>query len=343
LSRPARLPRFGLSPRFAALPADLSAIATEPLLDWAGAELSRLGRPVTGEPLSLRQRQWSIVAQLPTGAGPVWVKANAAGFAAEAALLELLAEQAPGAALVPLGIDPDRGRMITADGGPTLLARMPDGELGAAAGWQDLMLRHGALQRRLTGLAEPAVALGVPDLRTGLADLLEPAVAAASHPAHGEHRLDGDEARTLLALRSWLTGLAEQLAASPVPATVEHNDPHLNNVFAATDEFLDFGDAVVAHPFLSLAGAAAQAARGTDPAALQAVYLAGFADLAPPARLRRDAEVAVPLHELVRAATWLRIPDPGRAGWAPYLPGRLRRLARLATSVRGTSVRGTTR
>jgi Ser/Thr protein kinase RdoA (MazF antagonist) len=55
----------------------------------------------------------------------------------------------------------------------------------------------------------------------------------------------------MLALGQRLTKLADELAASSMPSSVEHNDPHPGNVFATSGRLFDFGDAVVGHGRLS--------------------------------------------------------------------------------------------
>jgi Ser/Thr protein kinase RdoA (MazF antagonist) len=108
------------------------------------------------------------------------------------------------------------------------------------------------------------------------------------------------------ALRREFVGWSAQLAASPVPASVDHGDLHARNVLVGGGavRFLDWGDAAVAHPFASLlvpmAAAAGQAAR------LLRAYLAEFADLAPPAQLVTEADLACRLAQIARVLTWVR-------------------------------------
>jgi len=321
-------------PRFAHLPTTLAGHDPAPLAAWAADRLAARGiraRDVTAR----RVRPWSIVLRLEvhggTDARPVWAKAAAAGFAHEPALLALLAARAPGTALEPLAVDADGARVVLPDGGPTLRDRPAT---DPAATWHALLTGYAGVQRSLAALAADAAALGTPDVRGALAvDLLEPAVDAAGDPVHGPHRLTPAEAAALRALPARLADVAGALAAGPVPATVEHNDPHTHNVLAGSGRLFDFGDAVVGHPFLGLAGALPDAAAdlGVPPAhpavtALREAYLSRFTDLAPLTRLRADARAAVPLMHLVRAGTWLRVAPQDRGGWPAALPDRLRAL-----------------
>ena len=144
----------------------------------------------------------------------------------------------------------------------------------------------------------------------------------------------------LPATRRW----AAELAASPIPLSVEHNDLHADNVFAGSASLpglriFDWGDATITHPFTGLRRALLTAS-GTDeehpdtrPAPLDVdrlrdAYVAGWLtdrDTVP--ALRRDAELAGRLSWIVLAASWLRLPvgfDEEFAGYyAEILTGYL--------------------
>jgi len=322
------------------LPADLLGQDPGPLLAWADTVLTERGRPAVGAPTWRRNRHWSDVVRLPTADGPVWAKANAAGFAHEGPLLALIAERTPGTVVEPFAVDAARGWLVLPDGGDTL---RDVGSPDPGRSWRQLLVRYADVQRTLIPLVDAALAVGVPDTRgRAVLTALEPAVEAATDPrVHGDHRLGRAEADAARRLVPTLTELSDELSGSPVPAGVEHNDPHPGNVFAASGRLFDFGDAVVGHPFLGLAGALpdAAAALGASTAASQVQgirtdYLARFADLGLPARLRRDAELAAVLHHLPRAATWLRVVPAGRALFPAALPDRIRSLLRSAAELR---------
>ena len=326
-------------PLFAGVPASMSDADPAPLLAWAGDSLAERGCTVTGGPTSHRNRHWSTVLRIPTTRGPVWVKANAAGFAHEAALLALLSERAPGTVLDPYAVDAERGWLVTPDGGPTL-REQPSND--PAQTWGALLTRYAGIQQRLAPLSDPAARVGTPDFRGRLIlDALAPAAAAAAAHTHAGHRLTPGEVRNVLALRPQLTELADELAASPVPSSVEHNDPHPGNVFATSGRLFDFADAVVGHPFLGLASALPDAAAdlgvavaGAEIDAMRESYLVLFSDFASLEQLRRSAAVAAVLVHLPRAATWLRVVPAGRSLWPAALPDRMRALLRGAATLR---------
>lgn len=338
--RPDQDPGYCLRhPLFAGVPASVSGADPAPLLAWAGDSLAERGVTVTGSPTLHRNRHWSNVLRVPTTRGPVWVKANAAGFAHEAALLALLSERAPGTVLDPYAVDTERGWLVTPDGGPTLREQL---SADPAQTWGALLTGYAGTQRRLAPLADPAARVGTPDFRGRLSlDALAPAAAAAAGHTHGEHRLTAGEVRNVLALGPQLTDLADELAASSVPSSVEHNDLHPGNVFATSGCLFDFADAVVGHPFLGLASALPDAAAdlgvsvaGDEIDGMRESYLALFTDFAAMKQLRRDAAVAAVLGHLPRAATWLRVVPTGQALCPAALPDRMRALLRVAAILR---------
>jgi hypothetical protein len=108
--------------------------------------------------------------------------------------------------------------------------------------WLDVLPRYARLQQSFAGSAEVALRAGVPDHSS------QSLVAGLRRLASSSSRAD-----ELLALD--LTPLAETLDSSGIPATVEHGDLHDGNVFvdaAGRVSVIDWGDAAIGHPFLSL-------------------------------------------------------------------------------------------
>jgi hypothetical protein len=122
------------------------------------------------------------------------------------------------------------------------------------------------------------------------------------------------------ALRSQVLAWCEELAASPLPAGLDHNDLHPWNILAAcgradadTPGFYDWGDSVVAHPFAAmlvpLGVLRHRLAAGVgDPRFTRArdAYLGVFAELAPRADLVATLEVACRVAKIARVLTWER-------------------------------------
>jgi hypothetical protein len=224
---------------------------------WATDRLAENGHTVIGEPEQTRVRPWATLLRLPTRDGVFWFKANALGTAHEGPLIEALARWAPGHVLEPLAIDARQGRIVLPDGGTTL--RAAQGGETDIDHWADILTDHAELQRRVASHADGLVDLGVPDLRPGRLprirdDLLDDEAAVRMGRTAGltpvqRQRLRVDASRYALS--------CAELAAIGIPASVNHDDLHDNNVFMPAQpgghyRVFDWGDASVAHPFAVL-------------------------------------------------------------------------------------------
>ena len=213
-----------------------------PLL-WATTVLEGLGLEPTGQVDWPHLRRWSALARIPTTGGPVWLKVVPPELRHEAALTALVAGRRPGAVVEVHGHEPDRGWLLMADAGRSLRELVP--EEGDLSRWRPALALYAGVQRDLVGDVDVMLAAGVPDLRgerllTSYAALVE--------------ELDlGADARAAV---PEVGGLVEALADSGVPDSVQHDDLHDAQVFVGgtgRGRITDWGDACVAHPFLSLA------------------------------------------------------------------------------------------
>lgn len=215
---------------------------------WVENELARLGRSIVGPVEQPHLRPWSTALSVPTDdGGTVWFKAAGPGNAYEAALLERLASWGTRAIVVPLAVDADRGWILLPDGG-TRLRDTLDGGPGLEP-WTRILGEWANLQRALAPRAGDLLAAGVPDRRpTAMSDQL---AALIDDPLAG--LAPADRAR-LHALEPAFAAWSEELEASGVAASLQHDDLHDGNVFVGQDgdRFFDWGDASVAHPFGTL-------------------------------------------------------------------------------------------
>jgi hypothetical protein len=101
----------------------------------------------------------------------------------------------------------------------------------------------------------------------------------------------------------------ERLAASPLPASLDHNDLHPWNILAG-GRYYDWGDSVVAHPLAAMLvplGFVQQSlGAGRDFAGARDAYLDVFADLAPHSELVETLALACRVAKIARALTWER-------------------------------------
>jgi phosphotransferase family enzyme len=262
----------------------------EQAVAWLDAQLARAGLERTGEVEQPHLRPWATVLRAPTTAGAVWLKASGPGTAFEAGLYEVLARVVPEHVLVPIAVDAARGWTLLPDGGP------PGADLAAA------LARYGRLQRALEPALDAMLAVGVPDMRPAamparFGEALE-AVAAA-----------GAAGREVVArvapLEATFAAWCERLAASPLRASLDHNDLHPRNVLH-DGRYYDWGDSVVAHPFavalvpLGMLRDTPGFGRARDG------YLRAFADLAPREELIETLALALRVAKIARVLTWER-------------------------------------
>jgi hypothetical protein len=285
---------------------------------WIEAALSDRGIGRTGPIEQPRVRFWGTALTVPTDAGLVWFKANHPNQAFEAALVERVGSICPERVLPVLAIERTHGWMLTADQGPTLARH--EGDRGEHR--VHVVREFATLQRELSGHRDDLVVTGVsvldpvdaPDLfRARVEDL-------AALPGRHPFALAPEEAALARARIPTLQRAADVLVDSGVPLSLEHNDLHDNNAFmpdrvGAPLRFFDFGDALWAHPFVSLFIPMSQVLDDEDPTdprdhpqgrALIEGYLDAWDDLAPRTHLRRAVDAALILGHLHRLESWWR-------------------------------------
>ena len=229
-------------------------------------------------------RPWATALRVPTPDGPVWFKASRDEFAFEAALLELLIPLAPELVTEVIASRPEAGWLLMADAGERAREQPID--------WAPLVRAYAELQIAAAGQADALLATGAFDLRAKRLPSLVEDLFPCLQPETAERLRDGlPRIHELLA----------QLGSSPLPPTVEHGDLHDANVFVRDGHvrILDWGDANVAHPFLSLTVEMDPAARGS--------YLAPWTAFTPLAQLEREAALVEELRYLLRAINWLKV------------------------------------
>jgi len=189
------------------------------------------------------ERPWSTVLRVPTRDGPVWCKACAPVQAFEPRLSAELSSRWPDVVAEVIAFDEARAWLLLADAG-----RPIRDEGNPPERWLEVLPRYAELQRGETGHATDHLAHGVPDLR------LETLPGRFEDLLRDDLPLDLDQRGRLRAFAGGFETLCEELAAAGVSDTIQHDDLHLNNVYAGTMglRVLDWGDASIAHPFASL-------------------------------------------------------------------------------------------
>ncbi len=303
---------------------------------WVGAQLAFGGQRVT-EPLeAVRVSPWSAVWRVPVSTGVLWLKACAPTMRHELALLTLLERVRPDIVPPILAVEPQRGLILMGDGGDLLRPRTRG--VREIEHWMHIFPRYAQLQQEIAPYAGDLLAAAVLDRRPvalpALYDALladEPALAIGA--AHGLTPAQYAQAR---ALSPTFAARCAQVDALGIPATIDHSDFHDANILldGSTYRFIDWGDACVSHPFLTLPVALRSIAYGLglaagDPllAELRDLYLSQWCDYGTLGELRAVFGVATRLAMINRALTWrlaLATLPPGAAGeYADAVPGWL--------------------
>jgi Phosphotransferase enzyme family len=208
---------------------------------WVDARLQEAGRPRTGEPDQMHVRPWSTVVRVPTARGATYFKANTEELRHEALVTLLLGRRVPERVPPLIADDLDLGWMLMEDGGTRLREVITEeSDLGR---WADVLVGAADIARAMEPDVERLLAAGVPDLR--LATLPDRYAALV-----GSTDVDQRFRDAVPRVRE----LAEQLASYGVTETLQHDDLHDGQVFVSGDRqlILDWGDAVISHPFFTL-------------------------------------------------------------------------------------------
>jgi hypothetical protein len=190
-----------------------------------------------------RDRPWGTVLRVPLEDGFAWFKACGPAQAFEPRLTAQLSGRWPDRVAEVLGCDEERGWLLLADAGTPLrtLGNPPET-------WLAALPLYAELQRGDVSCASEHLDRHVPDLRL------------ASLPSRYEDLVLGDlplgraEIERLRMFAPRFAALCDELAEHGIPHTVQHDDLHAANVYIDGDRFrlLDWGDASISHPFMSL-------------------------------------------------------------------------------------------
>ncbi len=185
---------------------------------------------------------WSTVMRVTTGSTTMWFKANDASMAHEAAVTAFLAPRSGERVPRPSSFDPETGWMLTLDASPRL--REVIAEERSLDRWHEALEAYARIQLACEDEVEALLALGLPDRRL---DTLPGAYADLLADLHdADPRLPGPDE---------IAALCDRLSAYGIRETVQHDDLHDGQVFLphGRAHILDWGDACVSHPFLTLA------------------------------------------------------------------------------------------
>ena len=301
-------------------------------LAWADSELHRVGARRTAW-TAPHVRPWSSVLRLATDtAGVVWLKANGDGTRHEAALLGALGALELPSTPRPLAWDADLGLTLLPDGGRSV--REAHGGRTPIEDLEPVLATYAVLQRETEPHVDRFLALGLDDLRPSrMPEILADLIAECS-AATGPHRIDDHDAARLAAVLPAYAAACAELARSGIAPTLQHDDLHDDNVLADGPVIIDWGDAVVGHPFATMLTTLNSVAfhhsldhGDASLARLVDAYTEAWTDVADRATLRRLVDLAIRVGPLTRALGWRRAlvgcDEPSWVEWGDGVHGWL--------------------
>lgn len=189
------------------------------------------------------ERPWSTVLRVPLAKRDAWFKACSSMQGFEPRLTAHLFSRWPDRVPEVLAFDEGHGWLLMADAGVRI------GELGnLLEHWLRILPLYAELQRAEVAYAKQHLLNGVPDLG------VETLPVAYYELLERDPPLDSDDRERLHAFGPRFERLCGELSSQPIPETIQHDDLHMNNVYARGERLrvLDWGDSSVSHPFGSL-------------------------------------------------------------------------------------------
>jgi hypothetical protein len=192
---------------------------------------------------TVHERPWATVLRVPVADGVAWLKACAAVQAFEPRLTAELFARWPDRVAEVLAYDEERRWLLLADAGrPVGMSGNPP------EAWLVALPLYAELQRGEVAYAHDHLTHGVPDLRLATLPARYDELLQLDLP------LEREEVNQLQHFAPRFAELCDELGAYNVPETIQHDDLHHANLYArgSSIRVLDWGDASISHPFVSL-------------------------------------------------------------------------------------------
>ncbi len=222
--------------------------------EWIDKQISQLDFARTSPNVTVKIRPWSTVLRVPTTAGVLYAKALPQEHNHEVALTVALSDWLGDHSIHMLASEPAMGWMLMSDCGNTLRQHFtdyPDPNI-----WKPILSHYAKSQIELIDHVTHLGDLGIPNRQPSkLPDFLHKVLANEDVLYLGrEECLSYSQLAQLHAFMPAFTSLCAELAATPIPLSVNHGDLHDGNIFYNNGHhvFFDWGDASIAHPFFSL-------------------------------------------------------------------------------------------
>ena len=307
----------------------------EEVCGWIERALMNAGVREVHEIVQLRAWTSSCVLLVRAGPGDFYFKAVAESIRHECAVTAYLARHFPDAVARIVVTQPERRWFLMA-----ALEGQKLEDIADVTAWERAAAMYARLQLACMSRLRDLHALGCPPRGLdALAAEIDPLIADVAALQPGEpNGLSASEVDRLRALAPELRRRCERLADYGIPLTIEHGDLWPGNFLVddTTCAIIDWEDVAIGHPFLSLAPLIAglsiyqlRLSSREVTQRLERAYLAGFAGVAPPERLREAFRLAAPL-SFVDMAVRYRHQRPSVVRLHPWMRDLVPQTLRLA-------------
>lgn len=239
----------------------LSRIVSDgPTIEWAQDYLLANGYTIDGPPELARAMPWSIVTHFSTSKGSIYLKEMAPLFSLEPTLIRALSEWDGDAVPRVIAMNKDLRCFLMEDAGVCLRNHQKNG-LQTDLFCKALKI-YARIQLKSAKHVDALLSIGVPDWRMAKLPELYHQLMNQEDILQADG-LTADEIKALQRLQGKVSDLCSLLSDHKIPETIEHADFHDNNILVKEDHptISDWGDAVISHPFFSLASCLNSATR----------------------------------------------------------------------------------
>jgi len=282
---------------------------------WIRQQANQHGIPITGEIEQPHIYPWSTVMKIPTDQGLIFFKATAQETVYESTLTQKLAEYYPKCMPKLISVETSLGWMLMRDGGEPLRASIrPTKNIQP---WYPVIQLFSEVQIGCIKHTPELINMNIPDWRLVnlprfYTELLADTDSILVDQPKG---LTSEEFNRAQGLTPRFAQICKQLMSIGIPETVNHGDFHDGNVLVKDGNIIlfDWGDACVAHPFISLRTffVSIEIALELDDysftpemQALLNVYLEPWQKFAPKERLQEAYLLSRCVASIVKALMW---------------------------------------
>lgn len=284
-----------------------------------------MGYILSGEPQLVRSMPWSTVMCFQTSQGKVYLKTLAEAFSYEPAILDFLSQHEVPNLPIVLAINQSNHSFLMKDAGDTLrpiLKENYDIPIVKSA-----LYAYAKLQQNCIPLVDSLLSLGIPDFRLSKLPSLFDSFFGDPNPLL-VGGLKSAEIKMLQNLHETFANMCRSLDDFGIPETLEQGDFHDDNILIKNGQITlsDFGDAVIAHPFFSIANFlnSAEIHHQLKPSdqnylAFRDIYLSEWRAYASQDKLHKAFNIAYKLRRFAFALGFKRIKScPGIEAFPEY-------------------------